>query len=80
MWPSAVPRELKEMCLQDFANDMSMLCLQQSICVLCNSRVLLNTMKECSFEDIVDLEILHEDSTIGNIVSKIKNINGRCNI
>ncbi|CAF1682371.1 unnamed protein product, partial [Adineta ricciae] len=36
IWPMAVPTKLKNYCLQDFSNHMSMAALRQSTCILCN--------------------------------------------
>ena len=52
IWPTTIPRQLKEYCLQDFSNHMSMPVLRQSTCIVCNIRAYANTMKECALQDI----------------------------
>lgn len=51
-WPSAIPSQLKERCLQDFINKMSMTTLKQSTCNVCNARVFANSMTEHTLENI----------------------------
>ena len=72
IWPAGIPTRLKEQCLEDFANCMSMSLLRQSICILCNSRVEFNTMKEYPIEDIFYLDDLSCHSDISHIISKLQ--------
>jgi hypothetical protein len=58
VWPTAIPTQLKEYCLQDFYNHMSMPVLRQSTCIICNIRASANTMKECALQDIPSLDKL----------------------
>ncbi|CAF3794588.1 unnamed protein product [Rotaria socialis] len=51
-WPAAIPMQLKECCLQDFSDHMSMSVLRQSICIICNIRASANTMKEYALQNI----------------------------
>ncbi len=51
-WPSAIPSQLKEHCLKDFINQMSMTALRQSTCIVCNARTSANSMTEHMLEDI----------------------------
>ncbi|CAF3344902.1 unnamed protein product, partial [Rotaria socialis] len=51
-WPAAIPMQLKECCLQDFSDHMSMSVLRQSICIICNVRASANTMKEYALQNI----------------------------
>ena len=64
VWPAAIPRELKEYCLQDFCNHTSMSSLRQATCIICNAREFVNTMKEYMLEDICKSDKLscHIDS------------------
>ncbi|CAF4583349.1 unnamed protein product, partial [Rotaria magnacalcarata] len=52
-WPAAIPMQLKECCLQDFSDHMSMSVLRQSICIICNVRASANTMKEYALQNIL---------------------------
>lgn len=72
IWPSSIPRNLKEQCLEEFSNHMSMPFLRQSICIVCNTRTDFNTMKEYSIEDISNLDYLSYHSDISNIISEIQ--------
>ena len=58
VWPTAIPTQLKEQCLQDFSNHMSMSVLRQSTCIICNIRASANTMKEWALQDIPNLDKL----------------------
>ena len=74
-WPSAIPHQLKERCLQNFIDKMSMTALKQSACSVCNSRIASSSMIEHVFEDIPNTSKLtcHSDlvevifGTLGNI-------------
>jgi hypothetical protein len=57
-WPSAIPTQLKNDCLQAFSNHMSMSVLRQSTCIICNTRAYSSTMKECALEEIPNVERL----------------------
>ncbi|CAF1311364.1 unnamed protein product [Adineta ricciae] len=57
-WPAAIPTHLKEYCLEDFCNNISMSVLRQCICMICNVRASASTMKEYDFENIPNLERL----------------------
>ena len=58
VWPAAIPTQLKERCLQNISNDMSMSVLRQSTCVTCNTRSCANTMKKLALRDVPSLEKL----------------------
>ncbi|CAF1646138.1 unnamed protein product [Rotaria magnacalcarata] len=51
-WSAAIPMQLKECCLQDFSDHMSMSVLRQSIRIICNVRASTNTMKEYALQNI----------------------------
>lgn len=71
-WPSAIPINLKEQCLEEFSNRMSMSFLRQSICIVCNSRVDFGTMQEYPIEAISKLDYLSCHPDISNVISKIQ--------
>lgn len=70
VWPSTIPTQLKENCLQDFCNHMSMPVLRQSICCICNIRAYANTMKVCALEDIPNSDKLSCDRELLNTISE----------
>lgn len=72
IWPSAIPTTLKEKCLEEFSDRVSMSSLRQSICIICNSRVESSSMKEYPLEDISNLDYLSCHPDISNIISKIE--------
>ena len=72
IWPSAIPTSLKELCLEDFANSISISSLRQSICVLCNSCVDFSTTKEYLIGDIANLDYLSYHPDISHSISKIQ--------
>lgn len=74
VWPMHIPTELKEHCLENFSNHMSMSLLRQSICIICNSRVFFSTIKECPLEDIPNLERLSCHADVIDIISKTQQI------
>ncbi len=74
IWPAAIPVNLKEECLEEFSNHMSMSFLRQSICTICNSRVDFSTMKEYPLEDIPNLEKLSCHTDVLNIISKTQQL------
>lgn len=51
-WPSAVPDQLKQRCLQEFIDRMSMDTLRQSTCIVCNARGSFHSMTEYAFKEI----------------------------
>jgi hypothetical protein len=70
VWPTAIPTQLKDYCLQDFSNHMSMSVLRQSTCIICNIRAYANTMKECALQDIPNSDKLFYHADLTNIISK----------
>src|SRR5262249_1661012 len=70
IWPAAIPTQLKEHCLQDFCNHMSMSFLRQSTCIVCNIRASSNTMKECALQNIPNSERLSCHTDLINIIPK----------
>lgn len=72
IWPAAIPTSLKEQCLEDFSNHMSMSFLRQSICIVCNARTDFGTMKEYPMKDISELGYLSCHSDISHIISKLQ--------
>jgi hypothetical protein len=70
IWPAPIPKELKEYCLQDFCNHMSMPTLRQSTCIICNIRASVNTMKECALQDIPNWEKLACHTDVVDIIHK----------
>ena len=70
VWPTAIPTQLKEYCLQDFSNHMSMSVLRQSTCIICNIRAYADSMKECALQDIPNPDRLFYHADLTNIISK----------
>ncbi|CAF1321475.1 unnamed protein product, partial [Adineta steineri] len=70
IWPAAIPTQLKNHCLQDFSNCMSMSVLKQSTCIVCNIRAYANTMKEYALQDILSLDQLTAHIDLMNIIPK----------
>jgi hypothetical protein len=70
VWPTAIPTQLKEYCLEDFTNQMSMPVLRQSICIICNMRSYTNTMKEYTLRNIPNFDKLSCEKELSNIISK----------
>ena len=68
VWPAAIPKELKEYCLQDFCNQTSMSSLRRTTCISCNAREFVNTMKEYMLEDICKSNKLSCHTDISDIV------------
>ncbi len=77
VWPTAIPTQLKEYCLQDFCNHMSMSVLRQSTCVICNVRAYADTMKKCALQDIPSVDKLSCHVGLTNIISKTQQITER---
>ena len=73
-WPSAVPKNLKEHCLEEFSRHMSMSFLRQSICIICNSRLNFSAMKEYLLEDIANLDHLSCHQDISNLISESRRV------
>ncbi|CAF1498169.1 unnamed protein product [Adineta ricciae] len=69
-WPMAIPSKLKYYCLEDFANHMSMSALEQSTCILCNTRAFANTMKEYALQDILSIDQLTTHTDLVNIIPR----------
>jgi len=67
-WPMAIPTKLKDYCLQDFSDHMSMSALRQSTCILCNIRGSTNTMKKYVLQDILKLKQLTTHIDLINII------------
>lgn len=70
-WPAAIPTPLKEYCLEDFCNHTSMSALRQSVCIICNVRASVSTMKEYDLQDIPNLEKLSSHADMMDLISKI---------
>jgi hypothetical protein len=67
-WPSAISSQLKEHCLKDFINQMSMPALRQSTCIVCNARTSANLMTEQMLEDIPNrMRLVCHSDLIGTI-------------
>lgn len=81
-WPSAIPTPLKEYCLQDFCNHMSMTTLQQYVCIICNIRTPANRMKEYALKNIPNLEKLSCHADLIDIIHKTQQttqgVNSNC--
>jgi hypothetical protein len=73
-WPSAISQQLKEHCLKDFIDQISMKRLKQSTCAVCNSRTYANTMNEYFFEDIPNRMRLEYHSDFEKIIPETKGI------
>jgi hypothetical protein len=79
VWPAAIPTQLKDHCLQDFCNHMSMSVLRQSTCIICNIRASGNTMKECALQDIPNSDKLSCHTGLMSIISKAEQgTQGKC--
>ena len=76
VWPAAIPTQLKERCLQDISNDMSMSVLRQSTCVTCNTRSSANTMKKFALRDVPSLEKLICPADIVDAISRNQQTTG----
>jgi hypothetical protein len=70
VWPMAIPTQLKDHCLQDFSNHMSMSVLRQSTCIICNIRAYANIMKKCALQDIPNSDKLSCHRELFNIIPK----------
>jgi hypothetical protein len=73
-WPAAIPTHLKEYCLEDFCNNISMSVLRQSICMICNIRASVNTMREYDFQNIPNLEKLSCHTDLMDIIAKTSQV------
>ena len=69
-WPAVIPTQLKEYCLQDFCNHTSMSALRQSICIVCNIRASVTTMKEYALPNIPNSEKLSCHADLIDIILK----------
>ncbi|CAF4143405.1 unnamed protein product, partial [Adineta steineri] len=74
VWPTAILTQLKNYCLQDFSNHMSMSVLRQSTCIVCNIRTFANTMKVHSLQDILNVDKLSSPTDLLNITSKAQQV------
>ncbi|CAF1554051.1 unnamed protein product, partial [Adineta steineri] len=74
VWPTAIPTQLKNYCLQDFSNHMSMSVLRQSTCIVCNIRTFANTMKVHALQDILNVDKLSSPTDLINITSKAQQV------
>lgn len=73
-WPSVIPNELKERCLQDFIEQTSMAALGQSTCIVCNARVSVNSMTEYTLGDIPNRTRLVCHSDLMDIIPGIQDV------
>ena len=74
IWPAAIPMEVKEYCLEDFSNNMSMSALRQATCIICNVREYANTMKECSLQGIPNSERLSCHIDLMDIIPTMRQV------
>jgi hypothetical protein len=72
VWPAAIPTQLKEQCLQNFCNHMSMSVLRQSTCIICNIRASSNTITECALQDIPNLDKLSCYTDLMDIIPRMR--------
>lgn len=70
-WPSVIPTQLKEYCLQDFCDHTSMSVLRQSTCIVCNVRASDSTMKTYALRNIPNSEKLSCHTDLTDTISKI---------
>ena len=69
-WPACIPTQLKECCLQDFSDHMSMSVLRQSVCIICNVRASASTMKEYTLQSIPHSKKLSCHADLIDIIHK----------
>lgn len=69
-WPSPIPTQLKEYCLQNFSDHMSMTALQQYICIVCNIRTSADKMKEYDLKNIPSSEKLSCHGDLIDVIHK----------
>jgi hypothetical protein len=74
VWPTAIPTQLKEHCLEEFTNQMSMPVLRQSVCIICNIRSYTSTMKECSLRNIPNFDKLSCQKELLDIISEAQKV------
>ncbi|CAF3827032.1 unnamed protein product, partial [Adineta steineri] len=74
VWPTTIPTQLKNHCLQDFSNQMSMSVLRQSTCIVCNIRTFANTMKVHALKDILNVDKLSSPTDFMNIISEAQQV------
>ena len=83
VWPAVIPMQLKERCLEDISNDMSMSVLRQSTCVICDTRSSANIMKKLTLQDIPSQEKLICPADIVDTISRNQQTTGgetaKCN-
>lgn len=74
VWPAPISTQLKDRCLQDFCDHMSMSVLRQTTCIICNARASSSTMKECALQDIPNSERLCCHTDLINIIPGIRRV------
>ena len=70
-WPSDIPTQLKEYCLQDFCDSTSMSVLRQATCIVCNTRVSASTMKVYTLRNIPNSEKLSCHADLADLISEV---------
>jgi hypothetical protein len=57
-WPQSIPRELKETCLKNFLQQMSMSVLAEATCAVCNVRTPVQKSKKVPLSKIPNIHLL----------------------
>jgi hypothetical protein len=72
-WPEPIPRDLKETCLQQFLQQMSMSVLAEATCAVCNVRTPAKDSKKVPISKVPNIHLLKVSEELKNL---IKNSSG----
>ncbi|CAF4987609.1 unnamed protein product, partial [Rotaria sp. Silwood1] len=67
-WPEPIPRDLKETCLQQFLQQMSMSALAEVTCAVCNVRSLVQTSKKVPVSKIPNIHLLKVSDELKDLI------------
>ncbi|CAF1520077.1 unnamed protein product [Adineta steineri] len=67
-WPEPIPGHVKNHCLNEFIQSMSMSMLAENTCAICNSRNSLQTSKKLLISQIPNIHLLKVSDDIKNLI------------
>jgi len=74
LWPEPIPRDLKEIRLQQFLEQMSMSQLAETTCAVCNIRTPAKDSKKIPISKIPNIELLKVSEELKNLIKNSSEI------
>jgi hypothetical protein len=71
-WPEPIPRDLKETCLQQFLEQMSMSILAETTCAVCNIRTPAKDSKKLLISKIPNIHLLKVSEELKDLIINIQ--------